>query len=397
MAARRQHAQAAPSTRGIPVVQCDIVAQDSQTKEKTAAASSRGFDGRPHDPSKMQQSTPAANKLMQEKMDLVKQDFQYCWKHTLTRENFVDDMYFEDPISKYTNYIGYKANIVFLRNFLAPIYEIWDIKQDPDNEWEMLVRWSFTMQFWFNRWLPTKVIWDPRLVFTGITVLGVDPKTGKFNKHVDLWDSNQNNKFFSVEGFVFVLRQMINFSKPPNLPTPEFAILKKYKAYEIRRYKPFLIAEVSRSASGQGSEDPTGGDKGSAFKTLAGYLGKGNDRGQEIKMSTPVFSDRNKGTMQFYLGEGFKGVDDLPKPKDGSIKLREHPGGLYAADVFAGNVNSDRVQQRERELRNRLQQDGTRPSSDDWILAQYNVPWQLPFFKRNEILVPLDEKTFNLW
>ena len=40
---------------------------------------------------------------------------------------------------------------------------------------------------------------------------------GKFNKHVDLWDSNQNNKFFSLEGFLFVQRQMINFSKPPNL------------------------------------------------------------------------------------------------------------------------------------------------------------------------------------
>ena len=53
---------------------------------------------------------------------------------------------------------GYKFNIVFLRNFLAPIYEIWDIKQNPDNEWEMLVRWTFTMQFWFNRWLPSKVL-----------------------------------------------------------------------------------------------------------------------------------------------------------------------------------------------------------------------------------------------
>ena len=84
------------------------------------------------------------------------------------------------------------------------------------------------------------------------------------------------------------------------------ACLNHTSAWSPCRYKPFLIAEVSRSASGKGAEDPTGGDKGSAFKTLAGYLGKGNDRGQEIKMSTPVFSDRNKGTMQFYLGEGFK-------------------------------------------------------------------------------------------
>lgn len=59
--------------------------------------------------------------------------------------------------------------------------------------------------------------------------------TGKFNKHVDLWDSNEDNSFFSFEGFMFVQSQIWNFSKPANLPTPEFCILKKYKKYEIRR------------------------------------------------------------------------------------------------------------------------------------------------------------------
>ena len=51
-------------------------------------------------------------------------------------------------------YAGYKANIVFLRNFLAPIYEIHDIKQNPENEYEILTRWTFSMQFWWLRYLP---------------------------------------------------------------------------------------------------------------------------------------------------------------------------------------------------------------------------------------------------
>lgn len=58
---------------------------------------------------------------------------------------------------------------------------------------------------------------------------------GKFNKHVDTWDSNQNNNFFSFEGFMFVQQQIWNFSKSSDLATPEFCILKKYKKYEIRR------------------------------------------------------------------------------------------------------------------------------------------------------------------
>lgn len=49
---------------------------------------------------------------------------------------------------------GYKFNITFLRNFLAPIYEIHDLKQNPDNEFEILARWSFSMQFWWLRYLP---------------------------------------------------------------------------------------------------------------------------------------------------------------------------------------------------------------------------------------------------
>jgi hypothetical protein len=39
-------------------------------------------------------------------MDFVKQDFQFCWRNTLNRDNFDDNIYFEDPISEFTNYTG---------------------------------------------------------------------------------------------------------------------------------------------------------------------------------------------------------------------------------------------------------------------------------------------------
>ena len=58
---------------------------------------------------------------------------------------------------------------------------------------------------------------------------------GKFNLHRDYWDSNHNNDFFSFEAFMFVQRQLLSLSKPPDLATPEFAILKKFKNYELRR------------------------------------------------------------------------------------------------------------------------------------------------------------------
>ncbi len=61
-------------------------------------------------------------------------------------------------------------------------------------------------------------------------------RTGKWNKHIDGWDCLEDQEFFSIEGFAFVLRQMLQVSKPPNRLTPEFCILKKYKDWEIRRF-----------------------------------------------------------------------------------------------------------------------------------------------------------------
>jgi len=65
---------------------------------------------------------------------------------------------------------------------------------------------------------------------------------GKWNKHVDAWDSLEDNEFFSLEGFVFAVGQMLrgirhcSVSLPPNRFTPEFQIYKKYKDWEIRRW-----------------------------------------------------------------------------------------------------------------------------------------------------------------
>lgn len=52
------------------------------------------------------QSGDTSSLHVQDKMEFVKKDFQNCWRHTLNRDNFDSNIYFEDPISKYTNYIG---------------------------------------------------------------------------------------------------------------------------------------------------------------------------------------------------------------------------------------------------------------------------------------------------
>lgn len=72
---------------------------------------------------------------------------------------------------------GYQFNVQFLRYFLAPVYEIHEVRQAGEHD--ILVKWSWTMNFWWNRYNPLKIIWDPRLVFSGISILGYNPKNGK--------------------------------------------------------------------------------------------------------------------------------------------------------------------------------------------------------------------------
>ena len=65
------------------------------------------------------------------------------------------------------------------------------------------------------------------------------------------------------------------------------------------------LNDKGKSAN-NGNTDPVESDKASAFKQLAGFLGKKNDREEGLSMTTPVFSKTKQGVMQFYIGEGYK-------------------------------------------------------------------------------------------
>ena len=66
--------------------------------------------------------------------------------------------------------------MTFLRLFLAPIFEVHEIRQAGPRE--MVIKWSWTMNFWWLRFTPFKVVWDPRLSFTGVTIMGYSESGG---------------------------------------------------------------------------------------------------------------------------------------------------------------------------------------------------------------------------
>ena len=55
----------------------------------------------------------------------------------------------------------------------------------------------------------------------------------------------------------------------PRLESPKYVVLKKTKEYEIRRYSPYLAAEVSMPSDAKPAS-------GTGFQELAGYIFGGN-------------------------------------------------------------------------------------------------------------------------
>ena len=200
---------------------------------------------------------------------------------------------------------------------------------------------------------------------------------------------------------------------------PRYAVVHSAASYEVRRYGPSLIVETSFGASGWGGD---GGD-GSPFGALARYIGvfgeaqnQAAGAGEKIAMTAPVLvtpkaepvamtapvlvtpQAQAADTMAFVLpASKYRTIAEVPKPTDPRVRLRELPERLQAARVFSWSFGADRAKQQLDLLLADLQADGwtARRGADgqiEWQAAGYNPPFALPFVKRNEVLVTVEEK-----
>eukprot|EP00887_Chlorella_sp_A99_P001320 scaffold14.g1320.t1 len=299
---------------------------------------------------------------------------------------------FVDPITKYSSLQGYLFNIALLRRLFAPEFILHDVRRS--GEWELTTRWTMAMRFTIS---PVPALWSPTLTFTGTSVMGINPATKKFNRHIDTWDAVEDQQFFSTEAFRHMLSQLLDLKRPPALEGPAYTVLRKGAAYEVRHYEPYAVAEapMGGAASPASPASPAGG--AAAFGALAGFIFGGNDRGEKYAMTTPVFSD-TCGRMRFVIGGGSAAA--LPAPTGraaaGGVTTHAEPGGLYAAVAFSGFATEAEAEREAAALRAALRSDGLQiAEGGGWVLARYNDPSTPLPFRRNEVLVPLS--AFELW
>lgn len=337
---------------------------------------------------------------IQDKVEFLREDLTHLFDDQGINASEYDSVVdFRDPITKYSTLGGYLFNIAMLKNVFSPIFELHDIKATGD--YEVTSRWTMTLSFILAQKTPVGKWWDPKLVFTGTSIYVYNPENLKIFRHIDTWDSVDNQEFFSVEAFGDFFRQLLTFyTTPRGLETPKYTILRRARDYEVRRYEPYIVAEspldgVSvTSAEVPGGFSPAGLGR-TAFQSLAGYIFGGNAAGTKMAMTTPVLSD-TRGFMQFVIGpSAAQSPEQLPPASSAAVCTRMMPGGEVAALKFSGVVTPKEAATKHLQLRAAVERDGLQPAGQDWQLARYNDPSTPAPLRRNEILLPL--KDYRLW
>jgi hypothetical protein len=191
---------------------------------------------------------------------------------------------------------------------------------------------------------------------------------------------------------------------------PKYETLLREGDFEVRKYAPYLIAET-RVQAGMDSASNQG------FRRIADFIFGNNSAPQtessqspdafappksstKIAMTAPVVVEplstvqdpivnSNEWRIFFVMPSQYT-EQSLPVPNNPNVQVRAVAQKYYAVLSYSGFNWIQRVQDQTNLLRewvqnNQLQSTGL-PK-----LARYDPPWTLPMFRRNEILIELDQ------
>jgi hypothetical protein len=179
---------------------------------------------------------------------------------------------------------------------------------------------------------------------------------------------------------------------------PAYEVVRQIdERIEVRRYAPFVVAEVVLDASAAEA-----GNR--AFPILAGYI-FGKNRGQrkmamtapvtqsaepmKMAMTAPVTQAAAPGGMrvQFVLPREVS-LATAPEPLDPRVQLREEPAALRAVIRYSGTWSQANFDEQLQRLQAALAAAGVQTEGEP-VLARYNGPMTPWFLRRNEIWLAL--------
>jgi hypothetical protein len=180
---------------------------------------------------------------------------------------------------------------------------------------------------------------------------------------------------------------------------PVYETLLETRHYEIRRYQPYIVAEVDVDADFKRAGN-------SAFGVLAGYIFGDNEPQQKMKMTAPVESsegvrmnmtapvtsrstDGDESFTYAFVMERKYTLETLPKPNNPDVRLVQRPARIMAVHRYSGSWSEERYNEHEKLFLEALATDRIETIGTP-VFARYNAPFTPWFLRRNEIMIEID-------
>ena len=180
---------------------------------------------------------------------------------------------------------------------------------------------------------------------------------------------------------VLILSQVYSIMSTTRTEQHKYQVLKSYGNVEIRKYEPAIFSSVMlgknsyREISGKG------------FGILAGYIFGGNEKKENISMTSPVTMELGDSTkMKFMVPKGYT-MNSLPEPNDKRIIFEQQNEKIIAAIQFDGWADNDKIEYYTEQLKSSLAKEHISHTNKFSYLG-YNPPYEV-INRRNEIVVEL--------
>jgi len=182
--------------------------------------------------------------------------------------------------------------------------------------------------------------------------------------------------------------------------TPSYDVVDHVGQVVIRYYPTRLAAETFVDTDDVEQARQTG------FKRLAGYIFGANTSQTKVAMTAPVAQSSQKirvtaPVSQSYVEKGWRirfflpchfDLANAPTPNDNRVVLQSLPPQTYAVLRFSNSRSESALRQHIGALEHALSDSRWQPSGPA-VAWFYDPPWTLPFLRRNEVAIPVHEKS----
>ena len=183
-----------------------------------------------------------------------------------------------------------------------------------------------------------------------------------------------------------------------NVEKPDYKVIQTEQNIEIRQYEPMIIAEVE--VDGKREDAIRDG-----FRLIADYIFGNNTVQRDIAMTAPVQQQESQKiamtapVQQQSTGRSWQisfvmpskySMETLPEPKNDRVRLKEILTKKFVVIEFSGTNSNENVTEHENQLMNYIEANQIK-IIDSPKYAFYNAPWTLPFMRRNEVMIEINQ------